>query len=256
MTAAGVGHNSDRIGMIRQLISLALLAVCVSGCGGGMLGGSSPTASPSADSVAGEGAAASQNPTASESPPPGPSRSPSLTDRITGFFDTGGSSQPQQRPGSPPLAQSFDCPAVTVREGTSTLVFHASREQTPLNLRYQATVRRIARECRVVGTSVIMRVGVEGMVILGPAGGPGKIDIPLRFGVVEEGPVPKAITSKFYRIPVTIGGDRGNVPFVQIEDALTFPLVPASQLENYVVYVGFDPEGLKPQARPARRTQR
>ena len=38
-----------------------------------------------------------------------------------------------------------------------------------------------------------MKVGVEGRVLLGPAGGPGQVDIPLRMAVVQEGPAPKTV---------------------------------------------------------------
>ena len=60
-------------------------------------------------------------------------------------------------------------------------------EPTALTLRYQATFGTTARECRVAGASLTMRVGVEGRVILGPAGSPGTIEIPLRYAVVRGG---------------------------------------------------------------------
>jgi len=121
-----------------------------------------------------------------------------------------------------------------------------------MTLRYQGTIGRTARECRVVGKTLQMKIGVEGRIILGPAGGPGKVDVPLRFAVVREGPRPVTILTKDYRIPVTVEPGATNVPFVQIDDALTIPLPSAAELSAYVVYVGYDPEVLK-KPKPRRR---
>jgi len=181
------------------------------------------------------------------------SSSPDLTDRITSFFGTGGSSRPQQVVGEPPPPEEIDCPSVTVRAGASTLSVHAStREQTAMTLRYQGTIGRTARECRIVAGTVQMKVGVEGRIILGPAGGPGKMDVPLRFAVVREGPQPVTIVTKDYRVPVMIEAGANNVPFVQIDEELAFPMPSAAELSNYVVYVGYDPDVLKPQPRRRR----
>jgi len=128
---------------------------------------------------------------------------------------------------------------------------HASaRDQTAMTLRYQGTIGRTARECRVVGKTLQMKIGVEGRIILGPAGGAGKVDVPLRFAVVREGPQPVTILTKDYRLSVTVEAGATNVPFVQIDDALTIPLPSAAELSAYVVYVGYDPEVLK---KPRRR---
>lgn len=180
--------------------------------------------------------------------------SPDLTDRLASFFSTGGSSRPQQRAGEPPPPEDVDCPIVTVREGASTLRVHARGDPAPLNLRYQGTIGRTARECSVVGNMLQMKVGVEGRIILGPEGGPGKIDVPLRFAVVREGPQPETITTKSYRVEVTVSPGDTNIPFVQIDEALTFPMPSAAtDLYNYVVYVGYDPEA---QQGPRQRRRR
>jgi hypothetical protein len=115
-------------------------------------------------------------------------------------------------------------------------------------LRYQITLGRMARECALVAGNVKMKVGVEGRVVLGPAGGPGQIEAPLRYAVVREGPEPKTIVTKVRRVPVVIGASDANVPFADIDDDLTFPM-PAKQSEfdAYVVYVGFDAAAAKPQ---------
>jgi hypothetical protein len=148
-----------------------------------------------------------------------------------------------------------DCPVVDIRGGASTLRLGAQgKEITPETLRYQATIARLARECSVRGPSMTVRVGVQGRVVLGPAGGPGQLDIPLRYAVVEEGPNPKTIVTKLNRFPIAIGEGQTNVPFLQVEEDLTFTVSPKANLENYIVYVGFDTAAMKEQ--PAKKRGR
>lgn len=154
----------------------------------------------------------------------------------------------------------IECPAVQVRTGAAVLSIgndtKATAEGEPgaLNLRYQGTIIRFARECRVSAGVMTMKVGVEGRVITGPAGGPGKVDVPLRLAVVQEGVNPKPITSKFAMIPVEITSAVDRVTFTHIEDNITFPMPsPAGLIDAYVVYIGFDTMAAQQQRRPAQR---
>ena len=100
-----------------------------------------------------------------------------------------------------------------------------------------------------------MKVGVQGRVLLGPAGGPGQVDVPLRVAVVQEGPNPKPIVSKFYRLAVDVPPGQTAVPFVHVEQDVTFPMPRPGVLDTYVVYVGFDPGAAqaRAQARSAKQ---
>jgi hypothetical protein len=70
---------------------------------------------------------------------------------------------------------------------------------------------------------------------------------------VQEGPDPKTVVSKLVRIPVTVGADTSTVDFTHVDQEIAFPLPkPISNLESYVVYVGFDPSAVAPQ-KPASR---
>jgi hypothetical protein len=153
---------------------------------------------------------------------------------------------------------SFECPSVGIREGAATLSVTANQnEDAAINLRYQVGIATTARECRLNGNMVTMKVGVQGRVVLGPAGGPGQIEVPLRLAVVHEGPEPKPIFTKLIRVQVTVPPDSGNVQFTMIEDGITFPMPRAGIIDEYIVYVGFDPHApaaKKPQrAAPPRR---
>ncbi|HKA71620.1 MAG TPA: hypothetical protein VKE26_07435 [Xanthobacteraceae bacterium] len=147
-----------------------------------------------------------------------------------------------------------DCPVADIRSGASTLPFNASQDASPNTLRYQATIARLARECTVRGSSMTIKLGVQGRVVVGPVGGPGQIEVPLRYALVQEGPEPKTIVTKLYKFPVTIAEGQSNVPFVHIEEDITFNVPSRAALENYVVYVGFDAAAAKEQ--PARKTGR
>ena len=93
-----------------------------------------------------------------------------------------------------------------------------------------------------------MKVGIEGRVITGPAGGPGTIDVPLRIAVVQEGIHPKTITSKFARVEVAVGSAVDRVLFTHIDPDISFPMPqPIADIDAYVVYVGFDPMGAQPE---------
>ncbi|MGI8524868.1 MAG: hypothetical protein ACR2K5_01605 [Pseudolabrys sp.] len=155
-----------------------------------------------------------------------------------------------------------ECPGVTVRSGASTLSLAAkstaASDPSALELRYQGTIVRTARECHVAAGTMTMKVGIEGRVIVGPAGGPGQLDVPLRLAVVQEGPQAKTVLSKLVRIPVTVGDGAPFVNFTHIDSEIAFPLPqPLGNIDSYIVYVGFDPNALnerpKAAAKPRRR---
>jgi hypothetical protein len=177
-------------------------------------------------------------------------------DRMSALFSSTGSDAEAQALAVASADPSQDCPVTDIRTGAATLRLAAggAREVTSENLRYQATIARLARECSVRGPTMTVRVGVQGRVVLGPAGGPGQLDIPLRYAVVHEGPNPKTIVTKLTRFPVVIADGQTNVPFLQVEEDLTFTVSSRANLENYVVYVGFDPAAVKEP--PAKKSGR
>ena len=142
-----------------------------------------------------------------------------------------------------PPSMDDNCPPAEIRQGASTLAIATKTQQaTASDLRYQLSIVQLARQCALDGPEVRMRVGVQGRVIVGPAGAPNQVDVPLRYAVVREGVEPKTITSKFRRIPVSLAGGT-NVMFTDIEEDLRFPMPSRPELEAYVVYIGFDDAG-------------
>ncbi len=197
---------------------MLVLAAAVGGCSaGGSFGTPSPVA---------------------QTPAP-PTTTAAAGDKTAQFFSNSSANSPQ----AVANAQSdVSCPRVEVRQGASTLTVGPTGDKSAMALKYQGTFERTARECSVVGGDMVMRIGVQGRIIVGPAGGPGQVDVPLRFALVQETPGgARAITTKFIRFAVTVPNSDG-APFAHIEEGFSFPLPqPISLLYDYIAYVGFDP---------------
>jgi pyruvate/2-oxoglutarate dehydrogenase complex dihydrolipoamide acyltransferase (E2) component len=142
----------------------------------------------------------------------------------------------------------IECPSVTVRSGASAWQLPSG---PATGVRYQGALGQLVRECAILGETMTMRVGVEGRLLVGPKGGPGNVKVPLRLALVAEGPKPQPLWSKFYNIDVTVPPGASQAVFSLVEDDLTFPLPAGRQISNYIIYVGFDPQGAAQAARPA-----
>jgi hypothetical protein len=145
----------------------------------------------------------------------------------------------------------IDCPAMMVRSGASTWQVPAGASST--NLRYQGSLGQLARECAVLGDTMTIKVGVEGRVLVGPKGGAGSLAVPLRLALVQEGPQPKSIWTKFYSVPVNVPQGQTQVTFTQVEDDLTFAIPASKDVSSYVIYVGYDPQGAAASAKVAKK---
>jgi hypothetical protein len=205
-------------------IVIGLLALALAGCATDMFG-SRPTT------------------TGSTSPP-----QPGFGDKVSDFFR----GQPEKTAADSPQANTggqanplIDCPRVEIREGAGTYAQNvAEGDQSALGVRMQATFGQNARECHVNAGMLTIKVGVQGRVILGPAGAPGDLIVPLRYALVQEGIEPKTIWTKFYAVPVSVPPGNTNVPFAHVQEDIAVPMPKSSELDAYVVYIGFDPNGL------------
>ncbi len=125
-------------------------------------------------------------------------------------------SQPEQAaPASGATASApsdLTCPPVTIRSGASTYaVGLPGQPASGTDLRYQVTIGETARECdyNTDTHQVAIKIGIQGRVIVGPAGAPPTVEVPLRIAVVEDGVSPKTIATKAYTIPVNLSGAEG-----------------------------------------------
>ncbi|MGY3630807.1 hypothetical protein [Bradyrhizobium sp. Leo121] len=184
-----------------------------------------------------------------------PAAAQSLTDRFKSLFGGGKSEeQPAEKPPAPAGSQSNEsdvlCPPVAIRSGASTYAVGApGKEPVGSDLRFQATITRTARECALNGGDITARIGIQGRIIVGPAGAPPTVQVPLRVAVVQGGVSEKTIATKAYQTTVTMG-ESGSEPFTLVAEDLTFPAPSADVAENYIFYIGFDPQALKPEPKP------
>lgn len=158
------------------------------------------------------------------------------------------------------LPNDFECPSVQVRSGAGTLTSSIDpNDSSATSLRYQVGLSTTARECRLVAPGVVgIKVGLQGRAILGPNGQPGTIDVPIRFAVMYDGVPPRPIVTKLERIQVNMPPGDTNVLFSHVVEGLEFPMPKPAELDQYVVYIGFDPAGAqqmdrkKPAPHPAK----
>ncbi|WP_436215097.1 hypothetical protein [Bradyrhizobium sp. LjRoot220] len=183
-----------------------------------------------------------------------PASAQSLTDRFKGLFG-GKSEEPAQGAEAPKAEQDIGdltCPDVRIRAGASTYAVAAPGKQPVGNdLRFQATIGKTARECSLNGGVITARIGIQGRVIAGPAGAPASVQVPLRVAVVQGGISEKTIATKAYQTTVNMT-ETGSEPFTLVVEDLVYPVPAPGTADNYIFYIGFDPQALKPE-RPAPR---
>jgi len=218
-------RTTGRTGRLRAALALALAGAVLSGCGGGSsLGATSDTSSGS-----------------------------SISSRFSQLF--GSKSQAVGEAAPPPVDNELSCPPVTIRAGASTYAVGApGKEAAGNDLRYQATISRTARDCTRNGDQITARIGILGRVIVGPAGAPQTVEIPLRVAVVQGGVQEKTITTKVFRTTVTMNDDN-SVPFSLVAEDVVYPVPPGSTGDSYIFYIGFDPQALTPE-RPSRAARK
>lgn len=181
-----------------------------------------------------------------------PASAQSLGDRFKSLFGGKSEEPPANAAPSeqPPVDPDLSCPPVSIRAGASTYAVAAPGKQPVGNdLRFQATITRTARECSINGSEINARIGIQGRVIAGPAGAPQTVQVPLRVAVVQSGISEKTIATKAYQTTVTMT-EGGSEPFTLVADDLVYPAPSGAVADNYVFYIGFDPQALKPEPKP------
>ena len=145
-----------------------------------------------------------------------------------------------------------DCPVVKVRAGASTYgVAPPGKQPVASELNYQATITRTARECRRAASGQITaRIGILGRVIVGPAGAPATVEVPVRVAIVQTGVQERVITTRVYRTAVAM--TEGGGSFSVVGEDLIYNMPANFTSDNFVFYVGFDPQAVTPAA-PSRR---
>jgi hypothetical protein len=184
----------------------------------------------------------------------------SFGERFSQSLTTGTATAPAPAATTGATTNLETCPNVDILRGAGVISINSNaRDPSAAQLRYQISIGQTARECANVAGNLNIKVGMQGRIVLGPAGGPGSLEVPVRYALVEEGPQPKTIYSKLYRVPVSIADGQPSVSFTHIEEAMSVPMPTPAVFERYVIYVGFDPLGSaqerqkqSPKRRPAK----
>lgn len=142
---------------------------------------------------------------------------------------------------SDPQVSDIVCPQMELRGGTETLrSFETGSAGTAPDLKYQANITAMTRECSILGLEVGIKTVVTGRVILGPKGKPGTFKLPVRIAIVKGAKEP--LWSKLIPTQVKIAAGQASASFtVNVEDIL-FPREPTDNLGDVKIFVGFDPE--------------
>lgn len=143
--------------------------------------------------------------------------------------------------------RNLNCPSVTVQEGGAA--YRIGRPGSG-EIAHQASLAETARECRFSGSSLSLKVGLQGRMLIGAAGRPGTFSAPVRVQVKRGDAV---VASRVARVSVTIPQNETSASFVHIEDNITLPVGVNDPAEEYDIIVGFDQGGGQGEARRSRR---
>lgn len=111
------------------------------------------------------------------------------------------------------------CPQVIIADGGAAI--RAQSGQDSGSLRHQISILNVARECTPTGNGGFrLKVGVEGRVLLGPAGGAGSYGATLTT-VVMRGTA--QIARRAARVGGTVPSGQGGTDFSHVEDGIVVP---------------------------------
>lgn len=120
------------------------------------------------------------------------------------------------------------CPEVIIADGGAAV--RAQSGQDSGSLRHQISILNVARECTPTGNGGFrLKVGVEGRVLLGPAGGPGNYGATLTT-TVSRGTT--QIARRAARVGGTVASGQGGTDFSHVEDGI---IVPAGRGEIEII---------------------
>jgi hypothetical protein len=177
-----------------------------------------------------------------------PAAAQGIGETLSNLFKYGGTTVP---PAAPKSTDEIHCPGVGVIEGGAALrAYTGGRVGDAAALRHQISVGQVARECvEQPDGSILVKVGLEARALLGPAGSPGRFDVPVSF-VIKRGE--RVLSSKMQRVSVSIppGQTAGSV--VVVQDGLVVP----PRMSEFDIDVGFVQGGAGKPERSARRERR
>ena len=141
----------------------------------------------------------------------------------------------------PEAPKNLVCPSIEVKEGGAAQRVYAGGQESR-NVRHQFSLGELARECRVVGTQLIMKVGVEGKVLLGPAGSPASFTVPVTIAVVADD-TGKTVASRNYKASASIPQGQSLSSFTIVSEDIAVPFINEAANMDYSIVVSIDGAG-------------
>ena len=179
----------------------------------------------------------------------GPAAAQGIGDTLSNLFKFGGTTVPKEAPRE---AGDVYCPSVGVIEGGAALrAYTGGKVGEPTALRHQISIGQLARECaEQPDGSIVIKVGVEGRALLGPAGQPGRFETPVTV-VVKRGD--RILSTRTQKVTVAVPPGDTQGGFVTVQDGLVVP----PKTGEYEIDVGLVPGAAPPKPeRAARRDRR
>jgi len=137
--------------------------------------------------------------------------------------------------------QRIECPQIAVLDGTAVHRVYNGPESNE-TLRYQYSIGDVARECIRQGDRIGIKVGVEGKVLLGPAGAASAFSVPVRI-IVQKEEGEKPLVSKLYAASVTFPPGQTIGTFTIVSEPLQISADKDESVNDFMIKVGIDASG-------------
>ena len=128
----------------------------------------------------------------------------------------------------------LDCPYIDIADGGASMRVGGADNKS---VSYQFDIHNVARECLPQGDTFALKIGVTGLLLIGPAGRPGAYSTDLKIVVANVGDK-KTVFEKTYRIAAdTQGGAEAS--FELLADPIVLPLTRTDLDMLFNVTIGF-----------------
>lgn len=145
--------------------------------------------------------------------------------------------------------QVRSCPEATILDGGAALRVGGPSAQS---VRHQFAITDVARECQLQGQTLAIKVGVEGNLLIGPAGSAGTQSAGVRVSLRAEKDQ-RIVATRSYRVSATANGTDAGM-FTLVTEPFTAPFISEYSGDDYSIVVAF--EGARPIEGGSRRGRR
>ena len=130
------------------------------------------------------------------------------------------------------------CPAFKIWQKDQYLtVYNIGQVGDGLAVRHRGEITKTARECQILGTSVHVKYGFSGRVLLGPKGQPGLITLPAKIYLSDK----TGQQIKIEKISVSINMEPGKpIGFFSMVREINIPIEAGKSANSYKLFVGFE----------------